>query len=158
MIIVTITLMIVPPHLVFLGGPPVAFDPTSILTEAQGSAQVASLKIAFFNSTPPHDHNDNHHHHDHFQIETMLTSTVARLASHLASQGTASQPGKALVVSIKIKIFFLIEPKPKQVRISVDGDNVELPTNSEAYTLAVQEEKSGNIVVNIVADTYFGAR
>ena len=109
MIIVTITLMIVPPHLVFLGGPPVAFDPTSILTEAQGSAQVASLKIAFFNSTPPHDHNDHHHpHHDHFQIETMLTSTVARLASHLVSQGTASQPGKPVVVRIKIKIFFRI--------------------------------------------------
>ena len=44
------------------------------------------------------------------------------------------------------------------MRISVDGDSVELPTNSEAYTLAVQEDKSGNIVVNIVADTYFGAR
>ena len=44
------------------------------------------------------------------------------------------------------------------MRISVDGDSVELPTNSEAYTLGVQEEESGNIVVNIVADTYFGAR
>ena len=44
------------------------------------------------------------------------------------------------------------------MRISVDDDSVELPTNSEAYTLAVQEEESGNIVVNIVADTYFGAR
>ena len=88
----------------------------------------------------------------------MLTSTVARRASHLANQGTASQPGKALVVSIKIKISFRSQPKPKQVRISVDGDSVELPTNSEAYTLAIHEEKSGNIVVNIVADTYFGAR
>ena len=28
----------------------------------------------------------------------------------------------------------------------------------KAYTLAVQQEQSGNIVVNIVADTYFGAR
>ena len=61
----------------------------------------------------------------------MLTSTVARRASHLANQGTASQPGKALVVSIKIKIFFRSQRKPKQVRISVDGDSVELPTNSE---------------------------
>ena len=61
-------------------------------------------------------------------------------------------------MSIKIKISFRSQPKPKQVRISVDGDSVELPTNSEAYTLAVQEEQSGNIVVNIVADTYFGAR
>jgi len=102
-----------PTSATFAGGPPVAFDPTSILTEAQGSAQ----------------------------IETMLTSTVARRASHLANQGTASQPGKALVV-----------------RISVDGDSVELPTHSEAYTLAIQKEESGNIVVNIVADTYFGAR
>ena len=61
-------------------------------------------------------------------------------------------------MSIKIKISFRSQPKPKQVRISVDGDSVELPTNSEAYTLAIQEEESGNIVVNIVADTYFGAR
>ena len=88
----------------------------------------------------------------------MLTSSLARRASNLASQGTVSQPGKAVVVSIKIKISFRSQPKPKQVRISVDGDSVELPTNSEAYTLAIQEEELGNIVVNIVADTYFGAR
>ena len=61
-------------------------------------------------------------------------------------------------MSIKIKISFRSQPKPKQVRISVDGDSVELPTHSEAYTLAIQKEESGNIVVNIVADTYFGAR
>ena len=61
----------------------------------------------------------------------MLTSSLARRASNLASQGTVSQPGKAVVVSIKIKISFRSQPKPKQVRISVDGDSVELPTNSE---------------------------
>ena len=44
-----------------------------------------------------------------------------------------------------------------QVRVSVQGDSLELPTESEAYTLGVKEE-GGNLVVNIVADTYFGAR
>ena len=44
-----------------------------------------------------------------------------------------------------------------QVRVSVQGDSLELPTESEAYTLGVKEE-AGNLVVNIVADTYFGAR
>ena len=44
-----------------------------------------------------------------------------------------------------------------QVRVSVQGDSLELPTESEAYTLGVKEEDS-NLVVNIVADTYFGAR
>ena len=44
-----------------------------------------------------------------------------------------------------------------QVRVSVQGDSLELPTESEAYTLGVKE-KGGNLVVNIVADTYFGAR
>ena len=44
-----------------------------------------------------------------------------------------------------------------QVRVSVQGDSLELPTESEAYTLGVKEDE-GNIIVNIVADTYFGAR
>ena len=43
------------------------------------------------------------------------------------------------------------------MRISVQGDSLELPTESEAYTLGVKEEND-NLVVNIVADTYFGAR
>ena len=43
------------------------------------------------------------------------------------------------------------------MKISVQGDSLELPTESEAYTLGVKEEND-NLVVNIVADTYFGAR
>ena len=73
------------------------------------------------------------------------------------------------------------------MRASVQGDSLELPTESEAYTpdftlpltptftststltfnimfivcqaytLGVKEE-DGNLIVNIVADTYFGAR
>lgn len=88
------------------------FDPTNIITEAQGTAQ----------------------------IEAMLTSTVARHATFLASQGSATQPAKAVVV-----------------RSSVQGESLELPTESEAYTLSLKEE-DGHLVVNIVADTYFGAR
>ena len=44
-----------------------------------------------------------------------------------------------------------------QVKISVQGDSLELPTESEAYTLGVKIE-DGILVVNVVADTYFGAR
>ena len=43
------------------------------------------------------------------------------------------------------------------MRISVQGDSLELPTESEAYTLGVKIE-DGILVVNVVADTYFGAR
>ena len=43
------------------------------------------------------------------------------------------------------------------MRASVQGESLELPTESEAYTLSLKEE-DGNLVVNIVADTYFGAR
>ena len=43
------------------------------------------------------------------------------------------------------------------MKISVQGDSLELPTESEAYTLGVKVE-DGILVVNIVADTYFGAR
>ena len=52
------------------------------------------------------------------------------------------------------KVFLRLH---SQVRVSVQGDSLELPTESEAYTLGVKEE-GGNLVVNIVADTYFGAR
>jgi len=74
------------------------------------------------------------------QIETMLANTVARHAMFLASQGTSAQPGKGVVV-----------------RASIQGDSIELPTESEAYTLTIKEE-DGKLIVNVVADTYFGAR
>ena len=88
----------------------------------------------------------------------MLTSTVGRHAAHLVNQGDAAEPGKAVVVRIwdkQEKSFFW--DFHFQVRFSVQGDSLELPTESEAYTLGVKEE-GGNLVVNIVADTYFGAR
>ena len=57
----------------------------------------------------------------------------------------------------KKDMFFWLYIFYSQVRASVQGESLELPTESEAYTLSVKEE-DGNLVVNIVADTYFGAR
>jgi len=74
------------------------------------------------------------------QIEQMLMNTVARHTAFLASQGTAADPAMRVVV-----------------RVSVQGDSLELPTESEAYTLGIIIE-DGSLVVNVVADTYFGAR